>query len=146
MLVIGKGLLLGSTSGQIPQRKANNNYVVPSCYSVRCQRWDDWLQSLGLLQGFVVFHQHGPRLGSHEAFRRLLAFSGKFAHSCSRNKFKVFMAEREEKKRKLISHFSKPIVNFFLLKKIIFFYFYYLFIYKPLCPEGSGSAMYETPR
>ena len=77
--------------------------TVTSCYSVWCQRWTDWVNSLSLLQGFVVLHQHIPGLGSHEAFRRFLAFAGKFSHSCSWNKFKVFMAERERKK-KIISH------------------------------------------
>lgn len=98
MQVKENGLFLGSMSRQTPQRNANRD-CGPLLLLVTCERWSDWVNSLSFLQGFVVFHQHSPSLGSHETFRWFLAFSSKFAHSCSWNKFKVFMAKGEEKKK-----------------------------------------------
>lgn len=69
--------------------------------------------TLGLLQGFVVFLQHEPGLGSHEAVGGVGAFPRHLAHTCARDEVIILVtggkrAGRKKRKKKKMVGISSP--------------------------------------
>lgn len=53
---------------------------------------------LGLLQGFVVFLQHNPSLGSHEAIGGIGPLPRHLSHTCARDEIVILVAGKKEKR------------------------------------------------
>lgn len=61
---------------------------------------------LGLLQGFVVFLQHNPSLGSHEAIGGIGPLPRHLSHTCAWDEIVILVAGKKEKRGSECQHIS----------------------------------------
>lgn len=61
---------------------------------------------LGLLQGFVVFLQHNPSLGSHEAIGGIGPLPRHLSHTCAWDEIVILVAGKKEKRGSESQHIS----------------------------------------